>query len=80
MTEQLRTGQRFHHAGRKHPTKEGWLQANGEIIDIIMSSDDPDDDLEPYEVIVLFDGEDTETYFFEELEWVPDLGGYWQVA
>jgi hypothetical protein len=73
-------GDRVHSEGRPHPNREGWLQANGEIINIIYASDDEDDDPEPYEAIVRYDEDDYETYFIEQLEWCTSIGGYWRVT
>ena len=80
MAKDIEVGDKLYHEGRKHPTKVGWGQANGQIIEIIMSSDDPEDEPEPYEVVVSFYEDDVETYFVEQLEWTDSLGGYWYVT
>lgn len=70
-------GDRVHHEGRPHPTREGWLQANGVIIRIIYADDE---DHEPYEIVVQYDEDDHEVYFTEQLEWCSSIGGYWRVT
>lgn len=75
----IHVGQRVHVQGRKHPTKEGWFAANGVISMILMTSDDPDDEPEPYEVVVIFDEDDNDVYFVSQLEWTDSYGGCWVV-
>lgn len=72
-------GDRVHHDNRRHPTKSGWLQANGKIVNIFLDEDDEDYD-EVQEVLVEFGEDDFECYATSELEWCPDLGGYWRVS
>ena len=79
-SREVMEGDKVHHEGRKHPTKDGWLQANGEIVGVIMSDPEDDEPSEPYEVVVSFGEGDTELYFVEQLEWTDDLGGYWRVT
>lgn len=67
-------GDRVHHEGRTHPTRIGWLQANGEIVSLI------EDEGEVREVVVSFGPEDIQLYDVEELEWTNSMGGYWRVA
>lgn len=77
MAKAMEVGDRVYVADRKHPEKKGWLQCNGQVIEIIMNSDDPDDDPEPYEIVVGFSDNDVDTYFVEQFEWTDSLGGYW---
>ena len=70
-------GDRVHHEGRTHPTRVGWLQANGEIINILKDDDDADSVVE---VMVEYGPDDHQFYDAEELEWTDALGGYWRVA
>ena len=67
-------GDRVHHEGRLHPMIAGWMQANGEIVNIINDED------EAREVIVKFGEDDIEIYDVEELEWTNAMGGYWRIA
>lgn len=67
-------GDRVHHEDRKHPTKKNWLQANGQIVNII------GDDEDEREVVVEFGEDDIEMYSINQLEWTPMLGGYWRVS
>ena len=67
-------GDRIHHEGRKHPTKAGWLQANGQIVNIIGDAEDE------REVVVEFGEDDIEMYNTNQLEWTNAMGGYWRVA
>ena len=75
-------GDKVHHENRRHPTKAGWLQANGVIIGIVNNNENDDhpdfEDLQ--EVLVEFGEDDTELYSFTELEWTNMLGGYWRVV
>lgn len=75
MTTEPQIGDRVHHEGRTHPTRVGWLQANGEIVNLI-----EDDDGETEEVVVNFGPDDIETYAVERLEWCSDVGGHWRVS
>lgn len=68
-------GDRVHHEGRTHPTRVGWLQANGEIVNIL-----EDDDGNAGEVVVKFGPEDIEIYDVTQLEWTNAMGGYWRVV
>lgn len=67
-------GDRVHHEDRKHPSKPGWMQANGSIVNIIGDDDER-------EFVVEF-GEDSDIaiYFLDQLEWAPYVGGYWRVV
>lgn len=74
-------GDRVHHEDRKHPTKDGWLQANGQIVNLIMDQDGFWDDVPEVDfVVVEYDKDDIEVYSVDELEWTPMNGGYWRVA
>lgn len=66
-------GDRVHQEGRKHPSKEGWMQANGTIVNII-----GDDDEREF-VVEFGESGDITIYFLDQLEWVPYVGGYWKV-
>lgn len=72
-------GDKVHHEGRMHPTRKGWMQANGEIFRIIFEDDD-DEERTIAEVVVQFGEDDYAVYFTESLEWTNTLGGYWMVV
>jgi len=67
-------GDRVHHEGRTHPTRVGWLQANGEIVNTI------EEDGDVVEIVVEFGQGDIEMYDVEQLEWANHMGGYWRVT
>lgn len=67
-------GDRVHQEGRPHPTKDGWMQANGIVVNIF------GDDEDEREVVVEFGEDDLEIYNINQLEWSPILGGHWRVA
>lgn len=66
-------GDKVHQEDRKHPSKPGWLQANGQIVNVIGNEDDR-------EYVVEFGEGDIEIYPLDQLEWTPMLGGYWRVS
>ena len=72
----LQVGAKVHHPERPHPTQKDWLQANGEVVNLIMDDDGED----VSEVVVEFGVDDLEMYSAEQLEWTDDLGGYWRVT
>lgn len=72
-------GDKVHHPNRSHPTKKGWLQANGFIVYLIYD-DEEDDEPIIWEIVVSFGEGDEEVYFADQLEWTPELGGYWRVT
>ena len=67
-------GDRVHHEGRTHPTRVGWLQANGKIVNLIEEDD------EVREVLVFFGKDDFECYDVDQLEWTNVVGGHWRVV
>jgi len=79
MMRNIQVGDKVHHEGRKHPEKDGWLQANGQILNILFDEDE-DSEGEPLEIMVEFGDNDFEFYLADQLEWTDDLGGYWRVT
>lgn len=73
MADEMKIGDRVYVEGRKHPTKAGWFQANGEIIDILMDEDGE----EMEDIVVKFDEDDISFFSADDFEWTDSLGGYW---